>query len=74
MAKVKTVFFCSSCGNESVKWLGQCPSCKEWNTLQEEVIQKGPPAAQRVKDNQKHAPTPLQSIPLQTDQRIVLPD
>ena len=33
--KIKTVFFCSSCGHESAKWLGQCPACKEWNTLVE---------------------------------------
>ena len=33
--KIKPVFFCSSCGHESAKWLGQCPACKEWNTLVE---------------------------------------
>lgn len=37
MAKGKaTVFFCQSCGYESSKWLGQCPGCKEWNTMVEE--------------------------------------
>ncbi|WHT40556.1 MULTISPECIES: DNA repair protein RadA [Myroides] len=40
MAKVKTAFFCQSCGAQSPKWMGQCPTCKEWNTLVEEVIQK----------------------------------
>ncbi len=40
MAKVKTAFFCRNCGNESAKWLGKCPSCGEWNTFIEEVIQK----------------------------------
>ncbi|WP_430614822.1 DNA repair protein RadA [Flavobacterium sp. JP2137] len=40
MAKVKTAFFCQSCGGQSPKWMGQCPSCKQWNTLVEEVIQK----------------------------------
>ncbi|WP_158961751.1 DNA repair protein RadA [Myroides fluvii] len=40
MAKVKTAFFCQSCGSQSPKWMGQCPTCKEWNTLIEEVIQK----------------------------------
>ena len=33
--KSKTVFFCSSCGHESSKWLGQCPACREWNTMVE---------------------------------------
>jgi len=40
MAKAKTVFFCQSCGHQSPKWLGKCPSCNEWNTFAEEVIQK----------------------------------
>lgn len=39
MSKIKTAFFCQSCGYESVKWLGQCPSCQQWNTLVEELIQ-----------------------------------
>ncbi len=38
MAKEKIVFYCQSCGAESSKWMGQCPSCKEWNTLVEEVV------------------------------------
>ena len=29
--KIRTVFFCSSCGHESAKWVGQCPACREWN-------------------------------------------
>lgn len=41
MAKAKTVFFCSHCGYESVKWLGKCPACNEWNTFIEEVIDTG---------------------------------
>lgn len=41
MAKSKnTVFFCSECGHESSKWLGQCPGCKEWNTFVEEPVIK----------------------------------
>jgi DNA repair protein RadA/Sms len=40
MSKVKTAFFCSNCGFESVKWLGRCPSCEQWNTFIEEVIVK----------------------------------
>src|SRR5689334_7832890 len=37
---VKTAFFCSNCGYESLKWLGKCPSCEQWNTFVEEVIIK----------------------------------
>ena len=40
MAKVKTTFFCQNCGAQYAKWQGQCTSCKEWNTIAEEVIQK----------------------------------
>src|SRR5580765_4342131 len=40
MVKIKTAFFCQNCGYESVKWLGQCPSCDQWNTFVEELIQK----------------------------------
>ncbi len=38
--KVKTTFFCQSCGTQYSKWQGQCTACKEWNTIVEEVIQK----------------------------------
>ncbi|MFV2073652.1 MAG: DNA repair protein RadA, partial [Thermoanaerobaculales bacterium] len=40
-----TVFFCSSCGNESRKWLGQCPGCGEWNTYAE---QPAPPKKKKT--------------------------
>ena len=40
MAKTKTSFVCSQCGNDSPKWLGKCPACGEWNTYVEEIIAK----------------------------------
>jgi len=40
MAKARTIFFCSSCGASAPKWIGKCPHCGEWNTYQEELIQK----------------------------------
>ena len=58
MAKSQTVFVCSSCGNESPKWLGKCPACNEWNTYYEEKIvkdktthQKRPVASETIKLN-----------------------
>ena len=36
--KIKSVFFCQSCGYESSKWMGQCPGCREWNTFVEETV------------------------------------
>jgi DNA repair protein RadA/Sms len=40
MAKIKTAFFCNNCGYESAKWVGKCPSCQQWNTFSEEVVEK----------------------------------
>jgi DNA repair protein RadA/Sms len=40
MAKVKTAFFCQNCGAQHAKWMGQCTTCNEWNTLVEEIVQK----------------------------------
>lgn len=40
MAKIKTTFFCQSCGAQFSKWQGQCSSCKAWNTISEELVQK----------------------------------
>lgn len=34
-SKVKTVWYCTSCGNETSKWMGRCPACGEWNTMKE---------------------------------------
>lgn len=40
MAKVKSSYYCQNCGHNAPKWLGRCPSCGEWNTFVEELIQK----------------------------------
>jgi DNA repair protein RadA/Sms len=40
MSKAKTGFFCQNCGYESTKWVGKCPSCGQWNTFVEELVQK----------------------------------
>ena len=37
MAKTKTFFFCTSCGYETPKWMGRCPSCGAFNTMEEHV-------------------------------------
>lgn len=39
--KVKTVWFCTECGNEAPKWMGQCPACGAWNTMVEEKVATG---------------------------------
>ncbi len=40
MAKVKTIYACSECGGQTLKWQGQCPHCSAWNTLTETVAEK----------------------------------
>ncbi|GAC1485336.1 MAG: DNA repair protein RadA [Flavisolibacter sp.] len=40
MSKIKSAYFCQNCGYESAKWLGKCPSCNQWNSFAEEIIQK----------------------------------
>ena len=63
MNKVKTSFFCLSCGTQHAKWQGQCNSCKEWNTLSEEVIEKS------VKKAWKSSQKNIQAVkPLKIDQ------
>ena len=47
MAKAKTIFYCTACGNESPKWQGRCPACGAWNTLEEHI--EKPAAAGRAK-------------------------
>lgn len=40
MSKTRTAFFCQHCGFEAAKWTGKCPSCGQWNTFVEELVQK----------------------------------
>lgn len=47
MKKEKTKFVCSSCGYESIRWLGKCPECDSWNTFAEEVVAKAVPAGRK---------------------------
>ena len=49
MAKAKTVFYCTSCGNESPKWQGRCGACGAWNTMQEHI--EKPVAAGKAKSS-----------------------
>ena len=47
MAKTKSIYICSECAFESVKWYGKCPSCNSWNTLTEEIVELEPTSAKR---------------------------
>lgn len=41
MEKLKTRYICQNCGYASIRWLGKCPSCEQWDTLVEEIIKEG---------------------------------
>ncbi|HRO46880.1 DNA repair protein RadA [Agriterribacter sp.] len=78
MSKIKTAFFCSNCGYESAKWTGRCPSCSEWNTFVEELIEKPSKNNKGWKgygDNGNEVKTiALHEIAAGEERRIVTPD
>ena len=65
MAKAKnTAFFCKECGYESVKWFGQCPACKEWNTFVEEPVSK-PKSAKGIAGTSQRAAASSAPVPVE---------
>jgi DNA repair protein RadA/Sms len=70
MSKIKTTFFCQNCGAQSSKWLGKCPSCNEWNTFVEEVIQKKTSAISIKKSLKSNTAQKITEISLSSEQRI----
>ena len=77
MAKLKSVYFCSSCGYESPKWMGKCPSCGEWSTFVEELVRKD--AASKQEDTRsfmevKSEPLRLKDIKAGEELRIDMQD
>lgn len=72
--KTATVFFCQSCGYESSKWMGQCPGCRQWNTMVEEKVQttsKGMGGNVKMKaSKERQEPSSLSAIAMQEEERI----
>ncbi len=67
MAKTKTTFYCQSCGTQFAKWQGQCTSCKEWNTIAEEVVEKQEKVVWKEDDTKiKRASKPLKISEIDT--------
>ena len=64
MAKLKSVYFCSSCGYESPKWMGKCPACGEWSTFVEELVRKD--AASKQEDTRSFREA--RSVPMTLDE------
>ena len=69
MAKAKTVFYCTACGNESPKWQGRCPACGAWNTF-EEHIEKPVPAGRSKSAPVGMSRTPRKLTQVDTDSEI----
>lgn len=78
MAKTKSAYFCQNCGYESAKWLGKCPSCNQWNTFVEEVIEKSAPNVPAWKTSggthRTNKPSKVQHIESSTEKRILTGD
>src|SRR4051812_3600142 len=74
MSKSKSQFFCQSCGYESSKWLGKCPSCGTWNSFVEEIVTKGAEKndwRQESKSARVNQPKTLDEIQSSTEIRII---
>ncbi len=69
MAKTKTIFYCSQCGNESPKWQGRCSACGAWNTMQEH-IEKPVPAGRSKASPAGVDRVPQRLLELDTDEEI----
>ncbi len=69
--KIKSLYVCSECGYETSKWYGKCPSCGEWNTLNEEVreMSKSTSAAAVQRKKPSSLPVPISQITTEDEQR-----
>lgn len=73
MAKTKTTFFCQNCGSQFSKWQGQCSSCKEWNTISEEVIQKAEKSSWKTAEtNSQRVAKPLKISEIEASSEVRL--
>lgn len=71
MAKARSVYICQNCGAQSPKWVGQCKTCGEWNTFQEEVLEKkAAGVAHSLINTVKAKPVPVNEIRYDEMQRI----
>ena len=70
--RTRTVYACAECGHATPKWLGQCPSCHRWNTLQEEVAAAEPKRAgpRGWTGGGSARPVPLQEVEAREDERL----
>lgn len=67
MAKTKTAYFCQNCGTQFPKWAGQCTSCKSWNTLVEEILEKPTRNSWKAEGGTLRSATPVRLSEIQPD-------
>ncbi len=72
MAKIKTSFYCQSCGSAYAKWQGQCTACKEWNTIIEERIEKPSKKNWNSSNSSKKVAKPLPIHAIDTTKEVRL--
>jgi len=70
MAKTRSMYVCQNCGAESVKWLGRCPACGEWNTYVEERISKDTSRPGLVDVSRNATPKALKEIESNNERRL----
>lgn len=71
MAKIKTNYVCQNCGVSSAKWIGKCPTCGEWNTFIEEIVEKKNPQQHPSLKNTHSKPQKLNELSEKLEQRII---
>ncbi len=69
MAKTKQVYYCTQCGYESSKWMGQCPSCGEWNTFEEGIV-SAKTAKQARSSQERNRPISMEDVTTLSQKRI----
>ncbi len=79
MAKIKSAYFCQSCGYQSPKWLGKCSACGEWNTFVEEIIEKPNTSIPEWKScstslTRANQPVAIHKIIFSEENRLITPD
>ena len=76
MSKEKIAFVCSSCGYDSPKWIGRCPSCGEWNTFVEQKLGKGKNVNPQLStfNSQLSSPISMSKIETSEEPRINMHD
>ncbi|MEN8765876.1 MAG: DNA repair protein RadA [Wenyingzhuangia sp.] len=70
MAKTKTTYFCQNCGAQHAKWMGQCSTCKEWNTIVEEIITKEEKSDWKIDKSPRKANTALKVKDIEIQDQI----